>query len=198
MFVSAEAESDETLRKRREAGLGAARHDVKRSRFDTRDHMVPDASVRFTGKDIIMADVSVYLYFVDQTEAAFAFYKGVFGTDYVVEPMRYGMMPGGEGGPELPDEIKDLIANVQLPILGGHVLMGSDSPALFGNNMVVGNNVQICLRPDSREEADALFAALVDGGTVDKAMEDQIWGDYYGELADKWGIKWIIAQTPVS
>ncbi len=145
-----------------------------------------------------MSSVSVYLYFTDQTEAAFAFYKDVFGTEYVMEPVRFGAMSGGEGMPEMPDEIKNLIANVQLPILDGHVLMGSDSPALFGNSTVVGTNVQICLKPDSREEADALFAALSAGGTVDRPMEDMVWGDYYGELADRFGIKWIIAQTPTS
>jgi PhnB protein len=144
-----------------------------------------------------MASVSTYLYFVDQTEAAFTFYKRAFGTEYVMEPVRFGMM-AGEGMPEMPDEIKNLIANVQLPILGGHVLMGSDSPPMFGNTMVPGNNVQICLRPDSREEADSLFAALSDGGTVDRPMADQVWGDYYGELEDKFGIKWIIAQTPAA
>lgn len=145
-----------------------------------------------------MSSVSVYLYFVDRTEAAFSFYKEAFGTDYVAEPVRFGMMAGAEGMPEMPDEIKNLIANVQLPILGGHVLMGSDSPPLFGNSMAVGNNVQICLKPDSRAEADALFAALSAGGTVDREMEDQSWGDYYGELADRFGIKWIIAHTPAS
>jgi PhnB protein len=144
-----------------------------------------------------MASVSVYLYFVDQTEAAFAFYKQAFGTEYITGPVRFGAM-GGDGAPEMPDEIKDLVAHVQLPILGGHVLMGSDSPPQFGNSMVVGNNVQICLKPDTRDEAGALFAALSDGGTVDRPMEDQPWGDYYGELADRFGIKWIIAHTPAT
>jgi PhnB protein len=145
-----------------------------------------------------MASVSVYLYFVDQTEAAFSFYKHAFGTEYVTEPVRFGVMSGGEGAPEMPDEIKNLVAHVQLPILGGHVLMGSDSPPQFGNSMAVGNNVQICLKPDSRDEADSLFATLSAGGTVDREMEDQPWGDYYGELADKFGIKWIIAHTPAA
>ncbi|MGB3327710.1 MAG: VOC family protein [Thermomicrobiales bacterium] len=140
-----------------------------------------------------MASVSVYLYFTDQTEAAFAFYKDVFGTEYVMEPARFGALPGGD---QMPEEVRTLIANVQLPILGGHVLMGSDAPAQFGVSMQQGNNVQICLRPDSREEADRLFGALSAGGTVDRAMEIMPWGDYYGELGDRFGIKWIIAHTP--
>lgn len=145
-----------------------------------------------------MSSVSVYLYFVDQTEAAFTFYRNAFGTDYLMEPVRFGMMAGDGGESEMPEEVRNLIANVQLPILGGHLLMGSDSPPLFGNTMVVGNNVQICLKPDSREEADALFAALSEGGTVDRPMEVMVWGDYYGELEDRFGVKWIIAHTPAA
>ena len=145
-----------------------------------------------------MANVSVYLYFTDQTEAAFTFYKGVFGSEFVAEPTRYGSFPTGDDAQGFPDEIKNLIANVQLPILGGHLLMGSDAPAAFGIELKVGNNVQVCLQPDSREEADALFAALSAGGTVDRPMADQFWGDYYGEAEDKFGIKWIINQTPAS
>lgn len=98
----------------------------------------------------------------------------------------------------LTEEIRNLILNVQLPILGGHELIGADSPPMFGTTLVPGNNVQICLTPDSREEADALFAALSDGGRVDRAMEDQFWNDYYGELTDPFGIKWIMAHRPAS
>ncbi|MGC4192152.1 MAG: VOC family protein [Thermomicrobiales bacterium] len=64
--------------------------------------------------------------------------------------------------------------------------------------MVKGNNVQICLHPDSRKEADRLYNALSDGGKADMPMADQFWGDYYGELTDKFGIKWLVAFTPES
>ncbi|MGC4192153.1 MAG: hypothetical protein QM589_13450 [Thermomicrobiales bacterium] len=73
-----------------------------------------------------MAKVSTYLTFTGDCDPAFAYYKGVFGTEYVEEPSRYGDMPPSEGMPDLAEDERDLILNIQLPILGGHLLMGSD------------------------------------------------------------------------
>jgi PhnB protein len=145
-----------------------------------------------------MAKVSTYLNFTDSTEDAFEFYKTVFGTEYVAVPARYGDMPPMEGMPSLPEENKRLILNVQLPILGGNLLMGSDAPADMGFDLKTGNNVQICLHADSREDADRLFGALAEGGAAKTPMADQFWGDYYGELTDKFGILWMVTHTPQS
>lgn len=48
--------------------------------------------------------------------------------------------------------------------------------------------MQVSLHPDSREEADSLYAALVEGGQAQMSLADQFWGDYQGELTDKFGI----------
>ena len=76
-----------------------------------------------------MAQTSTYLNFPCETEKAFNFYKTVFGTDFVGGKMnRFGDMPHQEGMPPLPDADKNLVIHVALPILGGHLLMGSDAP----------------------------------------------------------------------
>ncbi len=139
-----------------------------------------------------MAGVSTYLNFDGTTAEAFAFYKSVFGTEYIGEIMRMGDIPPQEGMPPIPDEAKDRIMNVQLPILGGHILLGTDVLEAYGHELVMGDNVHIVLRPDSREEADALFAALSEGGTVSMPMTDQFWGDYYGAFTDRFGVNWMI------
>jgi PhnB protein len=87
---------------------------------------------------------------------------------------------------------KNLVMNVQLPILGGHVLMGTDAPESMGFTLRQGNNVSICLQPDTRAEADRLYAALADGGSSDMPLQDMFWGDYFGSLVDKFGIHWMI------
>jgi len=138
-----------------------------------------------------MASVSTYLIFSRQTFPAFEFYKSVFGTEYI-SIMRHGDVPQPEGQPGADEADKNLIINVQLPILGGHILMGSDLPEGMGITLTAGNNIQICLQPDTRSDADILFAALTDGGTVKTPMQDMFWGDYYGELVDKFGILWLI------
>jgi len=143
-----------------------------------------------------VASVSTYLNFDGNTEEAFEFYKSVFGTDYIGSIMRMGDLPAQEGMPPVPDDVKSKIMNIQLPILGGHILLGTDVLEAFGPKLVAGNNVHIVLRPDSREDADALFAALSAGGEVGMPMTDQFWGDYYGEFTDKFGIGWMIDHTP--
>ncbi|MGI8474901.1 MAG: VOC family protein [Thermomicrobiales bacterium] len=139
-----------------------------------------------------MAKVSTYLNFDRQTEAAFTFYKSVFGTEFVAEITRMGDVPAQAGLPEMSAEDRQLVMNVALPILGGHLLMGTDILESMGMTLIQGNNVHISLHPDTRGEADSLFAALSDGGTVGMEMADQFWGDYFGSLTDRFGINWMI------
>ena len=142
-----------------------------------------------------MATTSTYLNFDRTTEEAFNFYKGVFGTEFTGPIARMGDVPPQEGQPELPDADKNLVMNVQLPILGGHMLMGTDAPESMGFKLNQGNNVYICLDPDTRAEADRLFAALSEGGKVEMALTDMFWGDYFGSLVDKYGTLWMINCT---
>ena len=140
-----------------------------------------------------MAQTSTYLNFQGTTEAAFTFYKEVFGTEFVCGIMRHGDVPPHEGQTELSEEDQRLVMNVALPILGGHLLMGTDVGGGMEFDLRQGNNVSICLHPDSRGEADRLFAALAVGGTATEAMQEMFWGDYYGALVDRFGIHWMIS-----
>ena len=106
-----------------------------------------------------MAKVSTYLNFVRNTEAAFQFYKSVFKTEFIGPIMRFGGGPGCPDQPPLSEADKNLVMHVALPILGGHVLMGTDTPEFMGHKLVVGTNVHINLQPDSRAEAERLFKA---------------------------------------
>lgn len=139
-----------------------------------------------------MATVSTYLNFDRRTEEAFNFYKSVFGTEFIGDIMRMGDAPAPEGAPPMSDADKQLVMHVGLPILGGHLLMGTDAPESMGFTLTQGNNMYISLHPDTRAEADALFAALSDGGKVEMPMEDQFWGDYFGDCVDKFGIHWMV------
>ena len=113
-----------------------------------------------------MAQTSTYLNFARITEEAFNFYKSVFGTEFVGGISRFGDIPAQEGQPEMSEDDKQLVMNVQLPILGGHLLMGTDAPESMGFQLNQGNNVYICLDPDTRAEADSLFAALSEGARL--------------------------------
>ncbi len=139
-----------------------------------------------------MASVSTYLNFERDTEAAFNFYKSVFGGDFFGQGiMRMGDIPPQEGMPPLPEADKKLVMHVELKILDGHSLMGTDSPESLGFNLVKGNNVSINLQPDTRKETEKLFKALSAGGKVTMELQDMFWGDYYGSCTDKFGINWM-------
>jgi|SRR5680860_162578 len=142
-----------------------------------------------------MAQTSTYLNFAGNTEEAFNFYKAVFGTEFTGEIMRHSQVPMEEGQPGPSDEDKNLVMHVALPILGGHLLMGTDVPESMNMPVNFGNNVYISLQPDSREEADRLFAALSAGGNPQMPMQDMFWGDYFGSLVDKFGVHWMVNQS---
>lgn len=140
-----------------------------------------------------MATVSTYLNFTNKTESAFNFYRSVFGGEFSGGGiMRFGDIPPMPGMPEIPEEEKNLIMHIELTILGGHTLMGTDAPASMGLVVSAGNNVHLNLEPDSREEADRFFAALSVGGKVTMPMQDMFWGGYYGAFTDQFGIHWMI------
>lgn len=139
-----------------------------------------------------MAGTSTYLLFDRCTEDAFTFYKSVFGTGFTDGIMRHGDVPVPEGEPALSDEDKRLVMNVALPLPGGHLLMGSDMPASIGFDLKRGNDVQLGIHADTRAEADALFAALSEGGTVQDPLQEMFWGDYYGALTDRFGVQWYV------
>lgn len=140
-----------------------------------------------------MSQVATYLNFTSSTEEAFLFYKSVFNPAYELQIMRYGDVPDDGSGHQMPEAVKNLVMHTMLPILdNSHLLMGSDVPAFTGTSVTNGNSVNIMLMPDTRDEADRLFAALSDGGVVEQAMQDMFWGDYYGAFTDKFGISWMI------
>lgn len=142
-----------------------------------------------------MAKVSTYLNFNGKTEEAFNFYKSIFGGDFNGGIHRFGSIPFPEGMPPLSDHDKSLVMHIELNILGGHTLMGTDAVESMGFKVNMGNSVHINLEPDTRAEADKLFNALSKDGTVEMEMQDTFWGAYYGSFRDKFGIQWMINCT---
>jgi len=138
-----------------------------------------------------MATVSTYLNFPRNTEAAFMFYRSVFGTEFSAPIARFRDMPPQPDQPPLPAADLDLVMHVALPILGGHELMGTDAPESMGFKVNMGNNVYINLAPDTRGETNRLFRLLAEGGKVEMPLQEMFWGDYFGSLTDKFGVQWM-------
>jgi PhnB protein len=141
-----------------------------------------------------MSIVSTYLNFSRNTEEVFNFYKSVFGGEFHGNGIaRMGDAPAMEGMPPMTEADKKLVMHVALPILGGHLLMGTDAPESMGFTLNFGNNVYINLMPDTRAETKKLFDALSAGGKVTMELKDMFWGDYFGSCTDKFGVQWMFA-----
>jgi PhnB protein len=137
-----------------------------------------------------MSRVSTYLNFMGDTEEAFAFYKSVFGTEYLGPIWRMGGM-ADPNLPPLSEAEQNLVMHIELPILAGHVLMGTDMLESQGHELRGGNQMTINLELEDRVETERLFAALSEGGSDLFGLQDMPWGAYWGTCADRFGVRWM-------
>lgn len=132
--------------------------------------------------------VNPYLNFDGKAEEAFLFYKSIFGGEFIAH-MKMSDAPDMN---DLSKEEMNRVMHISLPLGKDTILMGSDILPSAGHSLNIGNNVYVSIHPESREEADRIFAGLSKGGDIEMPMADQFWGDYFGSLVDRFGIRWMI------
>lgn len=135
-----------------------------------------------------MPAINPYLNFAGNTEAAFNFYKSVFGGEFL-SLQRFGDTPEAD---KMPADVRNMIVHISLPIGNGNMLMATDAPESMGFNLSAGNNMYICINPDTEEEANKLFNGLAEGGTIGMPLQKMFWGALYGDVTDRFGIKWML------
>jgi len=136
-----------------------------------------------------MKAINITLVFDGQTEAAFNFYKSVFGGEF----SNLQRMKDIPGAPPMPAEESEKILHMAFPI-GGAILMGMDAPT---GRMVVnqGNNFMVTLDTGSEEETTTLFNGLSAGGLITMPLGHQFWGSFFGMVTDKFGIQWMLSYV---
>ena len=137
-----------------------------------------------------MAQVNPYITFNGTCEAAFNFYKSVFGGEFPYIG-KFKDMPSAEGK-TMPAVDSEKIMHVSLPIGGGTILMGSDTDGEWANHFKEGNNISISINTDSEAEATKIFNGLSAGGMVTMPLNKTFWGAYFGMFTDKFGINWMV------
>ncbi|WP_299397607.1 VOC family protein [uncultured Gelidibacter sp.] len=138
-----------------------------------------------------MATVNVYLTFDGTCEAAFNFYRSVFGGEFQ-HIGRFTEMPKDENCASISEEDGNKIMHVSLPISSASILMGSDAAGGWAPNLIHGNNFSVSISAESKAEADTLFDSLSEGGTLTMPMAKTFWGSYFGMFTDKFGINWMV------
>lgn len=140
-----------------------------------------------------MIKLHSYLNFAGDAEEAFELYRSVFGGEFS-SLVRFEDFP--MEGVTIPEEDRGKIMHIALPIGEHDVLMASDVLESLGHRLVPGNNVYVSVHPGSREEAERIFAALSEGAEVEMPIADQAWGDYFGSLRDRFGVRWMVSHSP--
>lgn len=131
--------------------------------------------------------VEPYLLFNGNCEEAFNFYKSAFGGEFS-GIMKYKDMP--ENGKEIPEEYREKVLHVSLPVGKEVILMGSDAGP--GAKINMGDNIMLTLSVDDEKEARYLFEKLSQGGKVDMPLQKTFWAELYAMFTDSFGIQWSI------
>jgi PhnB protein len=126
-----------------------------------------------------------YLTFDGRCEDAFKFYAKVLGGE-IVAMIRHEGTPAETN---VPAEWRKKIMHARL-IVDGEVLMGSDAPPDRSDGAMKGFSVTLSI--DRPAEADRVFAALADKGTVRMPIQETFWARRFGMLTDQFGTPWMI------
>ncbi|MDR2910640.1 MAG: VOC family protein [Bacteroidales bacterium] len=137
-----------------------------------------------------MTKVNVYLAFNGTCEAAFNFYKSVFGGEFSYVGHYKDMPPSDQ---PIPDSEREKIMHISLPVSSETMLMGCDlSEASMGQPLVAGNNFSICISTPNEAESRRIFDALAEDGVVTMPLEKTFFSPLFGMLVDKFGIAWMV------
>jgi PhnB protein len=132
--------------------------------------------------------IESYLFFNGRCEEAIAFYKKAIGAE-VVMMMRNKEAPEKPPPGMLPPGSDDKIMHATLRV-GTSNLMLSDGRC---DGKPVFNGFSLSLDAASEAEADRLFAALADGGTVQMPLAKTFWSPKFGMVADRFGVGWMVS-----
>ncbi len=136
-----------------------------------------------------MAKLNPYLSFKSQAREALEFYQSALGGELTIST--YAATP--EIAAMLTDPADaDLVMHGQLDTPGGLTLMVSDTgSAMPYVAPTSGMTVALTGGPADHEYIKAAFDALSEGATPGVPLEQAPWGDYYGQLTDRYGISWM-------
>ena len=125
-----------------------------------------------------------YLVFNGNCEAAFRFYEKVLGGKIEA------MLPheGTPAAEHVPPEWRNKIMHARLRV-GDKVLMGSDAPPDHYEAM---KGFSVTLGIDRPAEAERIFHALAEKGTVRLPIQKTFWAARFGMLVDQFGTPWMI------
>ena len=132
-----------------------------------------------------MMTITPYLSFNGQCEAAFKFYEQHLGAT-VEAMMRFGETPASE---QVPADYRNKIMHACIAV-GEQKLMASDG--MPGQSYEGLKGCSVALGVDRIADAERIFAALSQNGSVQMALDKTFWAVRFGMVTDQFGVPWLI------
>lgn len=130
--------------------------------------------------------LSTYLFFDGNCREAFASYERILGGTLTVMPY--------EGSPaEVPAGWGQKVMHACLDFGDGQMLMASDAPPEQSGGPM--RSVSVSVGVEDNAEAERIFAALGEGGTITMPIGETFWAERFGMLVDRFGTSWMVSGT---
>ncbi|MNI11507.1 hypothetical protein D3C87_612480 [compost metagenome] len=131
-----------------------------------------------------MAKLTTFIFSEDARSQAEFYIKALGGE--IRSMTTYGEIPGTK------EELKDKIINLSFVAAGVNFLMSD----FVYESLRYGNSTSQVLEFESEQEAREAFDNLAVDGKVKLPLEPAFWGALFGEIEDKYGIRWMITTEP--
>jgi len=125
-----------------------------------------------------------YLSFNGQCQAAFKFYQQCLGGN-IQTMMTWGDSPMAD---QVPSGWRDKIIHATL-IVGETALLGADAPP---DRYETPRGFSVTIQINDPAEADRIFHALAENGTVQMPIQQTFWAAFFGMCVDRFGIPWMV------
>jgi PhnB protein len=130
--------------------------------------------------------IQPYLFFGGRCDEALEFYRAAVGAE--VEMLsRFKDAPEPQAG--VPDSFGDKVMHASFRI-GDSILMASDGRC-EGEPKFEGFSLSLTVPTEA--EAERVFAALSQGGSVTMPLMTTFWAPKFGMLDDRFGVSWMIS-----
>lgn len=131
-----------------------------------------------------MASINPYLTFAGTCREAMSFYRDCLDAELSI--MTVGESPAAA---QMPKESHGMVMHALLK-KGALTLMASDM--VGPGDLRRGNDIALMLYCSTEEEIRTFFPKLAAGGTINTDLREEFWGAVYGDITDKFGLRWML------
>jgi PhnB protein len=135
--------------------------------------------------------IEAYLFFNGRCEEAIEFYRKALGAE-VQMLMRNRDATEKPPPGTLPPGSDDKVMHANLRV-GSSILMVSDGRC---DGRPEFKGFSLSLDAATEAEAERMFHALADGGTVQMPLTKTFWSPKFGMVADRFGVGWMVSVVP--